>query len=85
MAETNANDEEKLVGSLTSLPLNLFAALAELLISKGVITREEITRLVRNEAAGASSHGENERVMRVILETLAARFAEPPPTRESSH
>jgi hypothetical protein len=80
----HANDNvEQVVGSAVSVPMNLIALITDLLISKGVMSRQEMASAVRSLAEISSTHGENEVMVRMLLEGFAARFEDQ--QREHNH
>jgi len=67
------NQNERVLGSALSIPLNLVIGLADLLIGKGVLSKAEMVDLVRRiqSQAHGGEHGEN---IKFTLEAIAARF-----------
>jgi hypothetical protein len=72
--------DEKLVASAISAPLNLITGLADLLIYKGVISCEEMASILRVVLAESTAQGENEGMVKMLLEPLLAEFETPPPS-----
>lgn len=79
MSEPNKGNAEKVLGSALSVPISMITGLADLLIAKEVISREEMVSLLQRLADLAPKHGENEDVVRMMLEATLARYQKGPP------
>jgi hypothetical protein len=79
MAQTGKGNAEKVFGSAISVPLDMITGLADLLIAKDVISREEMVSLLQQLADRSPKHGENEDMVRMILEATLARYQKSPP------
>jgi hypothetical protein len=66
---------EKLMSCAVSVLLNLIADMAHLLILKGVISPEEMASILRDHLGELSPiDGENEELVKTMLEPLLAEF-----------
>jgi hypothetical protein len=79
-----ATDAEDTLASAIGIPINMIIGLAGLLISKNVISCDEMASLLQDLAERSSSAGENEAMVRMIIETALTQF-EQLPTRGSGH
>jgi hypothetical protein len=79
MAQTGKGNAEKVLGSAISVPINMVTGLADLLIAKEVISREEMVSLLQGLADLAPKHGENEDMVRMMLEATLAHYQKGPP------
>jgi hypothetical protein len=67
MAQTGkGNNAEKVFASAISVPMNIVIGLADLLIAKDVISREEMVSLLQRLADHSPKHGEHEDHSRTI-------------------
>jgi len=74
MAQTGKGNAEKVLGSALSVPMNIIIGLADLLIAKDVISREEMVSLLQRMADHSQRHGEHE-------DMVSVRFVELVPPR----
>jgi hypothetical protein len=74
MSEPKQHNAEEAVASAISVPMNLILGVIDLLISKGVISRHEMASLLRHLMEHSQVHDENEKMVRMTLESLLARF-----------
>jgi hypothetical protein len=79
MTEPRLGNAEEMIGSAVSVPINLIAGIADMLISKGIISKQEMTFLIRHLIDRSAAHGEMEEMVRLILRPLLARFEDMPP------
>ena len=79
MTKPDNGNVEQVLGSALSVPMNIISGLAELLIAKDVISREEMVSLLQQMADRSPKHGENEDMVRMILEATLARYQKSPP------
>jgi hypothetical protein len=79
MAQTGKRNAEKVLGNALSVPMNIIIGLADLLIAKDVISREEMASLLQRIADRSPKHGEHEDMARMILEATLARYQKSPP------
>jgi hypothetical protein len=79
MTKPKLGSEEDILGSAISVPLTLIGGMAELLISRGVISKQEMAFLIRHLMERSPSHGENEEMVRMMLKPLLALFEDTPP------
>jgi len=79
MAQTGKGNAEKVLGSALSVPMNIIIGLADLLIAKDVISREEMVSLLQRMADHSQRHGEHEDMVRMMLEATLARYQKGPP------
>jgi hypothetical protein len=84
MVSTNAKDPNVVMGSALSVPLNLIMGIADLLIQKGLISSNEVAAIAQALSAASNSHGENEAMVKMMLEAFAVRF-EAPREKEAGH
>ena len=78
MSEPKPGTAENVIAGIISVPLYLFVGMAGLLISKGVISQQEMASLLR-QLIERQTHGENEKMVRMTLESLLAQFENAPP------
>jgi hypothetical protein len=78
MSEPKPGKAEDVIGSI-SIPLNLIVGMAGLLISTGVLSQQEIVSIIRHLMDRSQTHGENEEMVRITLESLLAQFENMPP------
>jgi hypothetical protein len=76
------SDPNTIMASALSVPMNLIMGVADLLIQKGIISSNEVAAIAK--ALSAASHGENEAMVKMMLESFAVRF-EAPHEREAGH
>jgi hypothetical protein len=79
MAEPHLGKAEDVIGSAVSVPISLIVAMTDLLISKGIISKQEMAFLIRNLMERSPTHGENEEMVRVMLGPLLALFEDATP------
>jgi len=79
MTEPHLGNAEDVIGSAVSVPISLIVGMADLLISKGVISKQEMAFLIRNLMERSPTHGENEEMVRMMLGPLLALFDDTPP------
>ncbi|AUC94589.1 hypothetical protein CWS35_10170 [Bradyrhizobium sp. SK17] len=82
MGEPTKGNVEQVLGSAISVPMTIIISLADLLIAKQVISRDEMASLLQRLAESAPSHGANEGMVRILLEGTLTRYQTPP---ESGH
>jgi hypothetical protein len=70
---------EEIMGSAISVPINLIVGISDILISKGVISKQEMAFIVRHLMERSHTHGENEEMVRMMLEPLLMGFEDTPP------
>jgi hypothetical protein len=83
MSEPESGNSEVLA-SAVSVPINIINGLADLLISKGIISRDEMVSLVQRLVDLSPQHGENEPMVKMMLAGILRRFQSRPP-QGSSH
>jgi hypothetical protein len=74
MTEHERGNAEEILATAVCVPMNLVANLADLLISKGIISRQEVVSLVRNLTPPSSEHSESQNLVRIMVEATAKRF-----------
>jgi hypothetical protein len=79
MAQTGKGNAEKVLGNALSVPLGMITGLADLLIAKDVISREEMVSLLQRMADRSPKHGEHEDMVRMMLEAILAKYQKGPP------
>jgi hypothetical protein len=79
MAQTGKGNAEKVFASAISVPMNIVIGLADLLIAKDAISREEMVSLLQRLADRSPKHGEHEDMVRMMLEAALARYQKGPP------
>ena len=72
MTEYKPGKAEDVIGSAISVPMNLILGVADLLISKVVISQQEMASLLRHLIENSQTLGENDVTM--TLESILARF-----------
>jgi hypothetical protein len=72
--ETNHGNLEVILGSAVSIPLNIITGLADLLIMKGIISREEMANVLQGLLQTAPAHGDAQEMVRMIVESTLARY-----------
>jgi hypothetical protein len=77
MSDQGKGNAEQIVGAAISVPLNIIHGLADLLIAKGIISREEMVSLLQSLSAHASGR-ENEDMVRMMLEGVLTRYQKGP-------
>jgi hypothetical protein len=78
MSEPKPGSAEDIIAGIVSVPLHLIVGMAGLLISKGVISQQEMTSLLRH-LIERQTHGESEKMVKMTLESLLAEFEKTPP------
>jgi hypothetical protein len=76
---TGKGNAEGVLASAFSVPISMITGLADLLIAKDVISREEMVSLLQRLADRSPKFGENEDMVRMMLEATLARYQEGPP------
>ena len=79
MTKPDNGNVEQVLGSALGVPMNIISGLAELLIAKDVISREEMVSLLQRMSDLAPKHGKNEDMVRMMLEAMLLRFQKAPP------
>ncbi len=78
MTQQSGGNLEAMLGSAISIPLNIATGIADLLIEKGVISREEMATILRRLLARAPDHGEAREMVRMIVENTLANYTGQP-------
>jgi len=73
MSEPKPHNAE-IIGGIVSVPMNLILGMADLLISKSVISQQEMASLLRHLIEHTPTHDENGKLVRGTLESLLPRF-----------
>jgi hypothetical protein len=73
-----------MAASALSVPMSLIMGIADLLIQKGIISSNEVAAIAQALSAASNCHGENEAMVKMMLEGFAVRF-EAPREREAGH
>ena len=73
MSEPKPGTAEDVIASAVSVPMNLILGVADLLMSKGVISQQEMASLLRH-LIEHSQTPENEKTVTTTLKSLLARF-----------
>jgi hypothetical protein len=79
MPDPQLGNAEETIGSAVSVPINLIIGMADLLISKNIISKQEISLLIRHLMEHPPTNGESDEMVRMILGPLLARFEDMPP------
>jgi hypothetical protein len=74
MTEPQLGNAEEMIGGAVSVPINLIVGVADLLISKGVISKLEMASVIRHLMEHSPAHGECDEMVRLMLEPLLERF-----------
>ena len=67
MSEHEQGNAEEVIANAVSVPLNIIAGIAHLLVSKGVISREEVACILRDLMKLSPMPRENEDMARRIF------------------
>jgi hypothetical protein len=79
MSKSKSSNIEEVVGGAVSIPINMINGLADLLIHKGVISRQEMVSMLRHLIDNSPHLGDREQMQRLMLEAVVTRFEDPRP------
>jgi len=68
------DNAEELIGAALSVPMNIVNSLADLLISKEIISRQEVVSILRRLIDVSPTYGQHEAMVRMMLEGALTRF-----------